>query len=507
MNPPSSASFEMRVSADVFDPVAARGRPCRLGAAWTRGRGILRLRIYQRFRCGIGVPCRRVPCARGSLSWLLLCGVVVCFLFGFAGWTRAGQVPSMAQNEGDAERDIPGLIRKLGDPAYAVRMAAMRDLYRVGPAARKELEFAAESEIAETALRARKILKALDQVYFGGVTVSLSFSSGRTAWDQPVDLVVNFVNDSDYPARLPFAHPDAGPDSDHPDAKQVGRMLDLADWLVVRDHEGQDIELRVDDFTADDDVRAAVERRLRDAPSSQLLPDEQVELRLGAFNRGWARYALLERADYTVTFRYEPEWEDSVLAVEGFGRVVAGPVKLTVLTSAPETVSRGGQESSVSLERAGGAFTVFVVNHHDRAQVVNCNLGQAAPFAQGNWIVQRDERTVELSAIGTPVAIDRFAEEHLVSVAPGDRIELISAPWDELRLRFAVAGAEVGAAPWRLRFSYDNYTDRRWQDREVLQNGGGAGMPEVLRTRLPANLLTGRFFSNEVAISDPKPKE
>ncbi len=506
MIPPSRVPLDLRVSAAVVDPIAARGLARRVGAAPTNGRGVCGLRAGGRVGRETGDSCHRTARATGSFSYLMLGGAVVFFLFGSVGWTWAGQVPSTAPVERRAERDVPGLIRKLGDSAYAVRVAATRELCRVGPAARKELEFAAESEIAETALRARKILKALDRVYFAGVAVSLSFSAERTPWDQPVDLVVTLVNKSDYPARLPFAYSDVGSDGDHPDAVQVGRMLDLADWLIVRDHKGQDVELRVDDFTADDDVRAAVERRLRAAPTSPLLPGEQVELRLGAFNRGWARYALLERGDYTVAFRYEPEWEDSVLTAESVGRVVAGPVTLTVLSSAPETVSRGGQEASVLLERAGDGFTVFVVNRYDRAQVVNRNLGQAAPFAQGNWIVQRDERTVELPAVDTPRALDRFLEDHLVSVAPGDRIELIRAPWEELRLRFAAAGAEVGALPWKLRFSYDNYTDRRWQDREVLQNDGGAGMPEALRTRLPANLLTGRYFSNEVTISNPKPE-
>lgn len=503
--PPPNDHHQQGLPRGSLDPVRCRqtmGRPdsappaCRRklrGKSCTPGESLLGARFLQ------------TACAPGRYWRLLLFGAMLCALSVFIDPARAGQVSSTRQPDRAAEHDIPGLIRKLGDPAYAVRTAATRELCRVGAAAREDLEFAAESKISETALRARMILKALDQVYFAGVDVSLSFSAEKTPWDQPVDLVVTLVNRSDHPARLPFTYSDAVRGGKNPDAMQVGRMIDLADWLVVREEGGRELELRVDSITVDDDVRAAVERRLRDAPTSQLPPGEQVELRVAEFNRGWARYAMLERGDYTVAFRYEPEWEDSVLAAEGAGRVTAGPATLTVLTSAPEAVSRGGQEASVSLERAGDAFAVFLINHHDRAQVVNRNLGPATPFAQGNWVFERNDRTVELSAADTSRAHDEFSGEKLVTLAPGARVELVGAPLGELRKRLAAGDAEAAEQSWKLRFSYNNHTDRRWQDREVYQQGGDAGVPEALRARLPANMLTGRFFSNEVSIAAPQP--
>ena len=99
------------------------------------------------------------------------------------------------------------LTRDLGDPSYAVRTNATRQLCVIGAPATKILEQAAGGDDVEVALRAKAVLRVIDSLLFGGVEVRLAFSKPNRAWDEPVDLVVTFTNRSEFPARLPFESP------------------------------------------------------------------------------------------------------------------------------------------------------------------------------------------------------------------------------------------------------------------------------------------------------------
>ena len=71
-------------------------------------------------------------------------------------------------------------------------------------------------------------------------------------------------------------------------------MLDVAELLRVRRADGREVELTVDDIRADDSVGAAVNERLNSGPVGVIEPGQNVMIVARAFNRGWARFPLLD---------------------------------------------------------------------------------------------------------------------------------------------------------------------------------------------------------------------
>ena len=79
-------------------------------------------------------------------------------------------------------------------------------------------------------------------------------------------------------------------------------MIDLADHLVVTGPGGAEIQVRVDDVLADPKVMAAIEWRVEGGDLTPIPPGGTLVYRLPEFNRGWARYPLLEKGKYTIRF-------------------------------------------------------------------------------------------------------------------------------------------------------------------------------------------------------------
>ncbi|MFQ5414212.1 MAG: hypothetical protein ACE5E6_07110 [Phycisphaerae bacterium] len=415
--------------------------------------------------------------------------------------------PSLTAPATDDE--IASLVHDLGDASYAKRTAATRRLCAIGMRAADRLRAAASSDAYETALRASAILKILHDRLFAGVTVELACSASRVAWHEPIDVTVTVTNRSPYPTWVPFELDAARRRRVGSDAVRVGDVLDVADWLVVRDGHGDPVALRVDDITVDAAVSSAVETRAADdGPMSRLSPGRSATLTLNALNRGWARYPLLNRGVYTIVFDYTPAWSDDVLRAERVGRVVSNELRVSVTTGAPDAVSRHGVEATVSIRRDGPALTAALTNHSDVALVVNTHFGLSPPFAEGRWVCRRGRTVREVAALVPPHASwDDFQASRLVTVQPGDTIDVARIDIAELREGIAELRERVAANPaeqpprdWTVSFRYDNMCDRRWQAKQRAARTDDARVPAFFQRPLPRRLLTARHTSNELVL-------
>lgn len=410
--------------------------------------------------------------------------------------------------------EIAELIGMLGAGSYEERMTATRRLCAIGGRAREQLAAAAKSSEFEVALRAQRVLEALERVWFSDLDVSVSFSRSEVAWNEPVELLLTFTNRSPAASRIPLdldhngdANGTADPDDGDAataqarrDAAQVGAMLDVADFLVVRSPDGRMVELRVNDISAEPLVFGAVQQRLTSAPISEVPPGARVAYRVSAFNRGWARYPLLDAGAYTIQFVYAPEWDDAVLKSQDVGRVASAPSVLTVTTAAPKEVSRSGTEASLGLVREGADLVARLTNHSDQPVWVNLNFGAAAPFAEGEWVFAAGGPTRDVSLVPRPgPSWQEFREASVIEVPAGGGVEVTRVARAELE-RQARAFAADGPPPerWMVQFQYSNICDRAWQTRQgaALQNNERA--PEALRRPLPVRMLSARMATGMI---------
>jgi len=454
------------------------------------------------------------------------CITIVFFLSATCGiplhTAKAGEGGPEAANAPEAP-NIDQLVHDLGDPSYARRNEAMRGLCTIGSAATPALRQAAKSNDPEVALRASKLLGAFEHVLFSGVRVQLEFSAEKIDWEMPVELRATFVNDSKFPARLPFARSEDPRPERTADARQVADMLDLSEWLQVRGVDGREVELRVDDIAEDADVQAVVQQRLGDGPFSTLEPGASTTIVAKAFNRGWARYPLLDAGEYAVTFEYAPQWQDSVLAANHVGQVKSEPVRLRINMAAPKTISREGFEGDLTLERVGDSFEARFVNHSDRPVRINLNFGPTAPFADGRWLVESGSMRREVPTITKPsMTWADFEAAKIVEVRAGESVPIAKASVNDLLSAIQPAGelnplaadnavrSDASAA-----FTYSNLCDRQWQVRQEQAMGNDPTIPQVLRDPLPPRLLSTRQTSNRLPLakddsrpmqpSDPRP--
>jgi len=397
-----------------------------------------------------------------------------------------------------AAGEIGSLIRDLGDPSYDVRTDATRRLCAIGMPAAEALREAAERGSTERALRARTVLTALEQVFFAGTDMTLSFTKDKIAWDEPVDLRVTMYNKSPYPARIPF-EPDPEGQKKSTDAAQVGAMLDVADWLKVLGPDGGAVELRVDDIMAEEAVSSAIDRRVRENIASVVAPGESRTLTVPAFNRGWARYPLLDAGTYSIAFEYTPAWEDEVLAVQQAGRVTSNKATLEVMAGAPPVVARGRREALLAVEQKGAVLIATLTNTADQPMIVNTNWGGAAPYAQARWVYEGNQTRYEVSVHDDKVTGWRqFDAARLIEVEPGQSSELGSIRVDRLRESFGAAGADLGKDDWTVHVDYANLCDRQWQRRQGESLQAQDDLPEILKTPLPRRLLSARHSSNRL---------
>ena len=402
---------------------------------------------------------------------------------------------------GDAtEGEIAALILALSDPTYGRRTHATRRLCAIGNPAREALEAAASGADPETALRAQAVIAVLDDLLFGGVSVRLACAKSSIAWDEHINLDVIVANRSAYPARIPFAiSVDVPPPAS--DARQVGDLLDVADMLRVRRVEGSAVDLVVDDITADPAVEAAVQERLNGGPMSLLPPGEERTLTVRHFNRGWARYPLLDAGDYRIRLEYLPEWGDEVLAAEGIGRVISNELSLTVVRGAPEAISRRGREASVEMRREGDVLIATATNRSDLPILVNRNFGLSPPFARGEWVYELGsaDRTIPL-APHEPASMEDFDAGLLTDVAAGKTVELTRTTVADLLVELDRAGAAPVESGGSIYFVYTNLCDRRWQRRQGDALLDNAKAPPVFRRPLPRRLLGGRFMTERAPL-------
>lgn len=425
------------------------------------------------------------------------------FLVGFAG--VAGLVPADEDRRLTAPADdneIASLIRDLGDPSYPKRESATRRLCAMGEQARRMLEAAAKSDDAETVLRANRILNLLAGQWFAGADVSLALSKTTIAWGEPVDLRVTVTNRSDYPMRIPFEINQTNRAELSATAAQVGDMLDVADFLHVRSDDGREIDLRIDDISADPAVTAAVQQRLNGGPVTMIEPRGKATIILRAFNSGWARYPLLDAGAYTATLTYVPQWDDEVLAAAQVGRVISNAATLTVASGAPEAVSRCGMIAEVVLSRDQADLVAQLINKTDQIMLVNRCFGSDVPFAEGRWVFVLEDQVVEIPVIPNPGASwADFDPAMLVEVRPGDGVELARMGATRLRDRLTDAGADLSGDRWRVYFGYSNMCDRSWQVRRGTALIGNDEAPSIFRKPLSRLILSARYNSNRFGAS------
>jgi len=408
---------------------------------------------------------------------------------------------------------MTSLVRALGDPAHEARMFATRRLCAIGMEAHELLQSAADSTDVEAALRAKQLLAVFDRLWFSGADVSLSFSKPIIDWLEPVDLNITMTNRLTYPARVPFdLHPtplipslprgEAGA-SEADDARQVADMLDLAEWLKVRAPDGRELDLRVDDIGGDPAVFAVVQSRLAGGPGSGLAAGERITVTARAFNRGWARFPLLDRGEYTVMLDYMPDWTDEVLAAARVGRVSSTPATVTIRDGAPPSISRTGIQTDLIVERDGTFLIARLVNRTDQPVLVNMNFGGAAPFADGRWVYELDQSRRDLPILPKPGASwHDFKPELLVEVGPGQSAELARISFNDLRKKLVNAGADLSGDRWSMHFTYANLCDRQWQTRQGSALLGNENAPPFFQKPLPRRTLSARQGSNRLTASN-----
>jgi hypothetical protein len=394
--------------------------------------------------------------------------------------------------------EVAALVKSLGDPSYEARTFATRRLCAIGPGAADALRAAAEGDDAEVAMRARQLLTVFDRLLFADARISVAFSKSQIAWNEPVDLVITVVNESSHAVQVPFegdpprAEPKVG------DAQQVGAMLDVADWLTLKGPDGRPVELRMDDLDADESVAAAVQARVDGAPVTAVRPGGAVVLTLRDFNRGWARYPLLDRGGYSVSLEYAPDWSDKVLLEAQAGRIVSNVAKIDIIEAAPATVDRRAGRTEIVLEQSGDAFVARFINRMDQPVLLNANFGATPPFAQAQWVLARDGERRETPVTDQPASSwKQFDPGKVVEVPAGEAFEL--ARIDDARIRKALGDA-AARTDWTLGLSYANPCDRAWQARQAGLLGN-QDAPAFLREPLPRQLLGTRATSNRLSIA------
>jgi hypothetical protein len=386
------------------------------------------------------------------------------------------------------------MVQALGEASYEARTNATLRLIGVGSEARPELEKAAAGADVEQALRAKRILQIFDSLYFLDTEIVIGFSQSSTRWDEPVSINFTFNNQGASPTRIPFELDAKKREALGAEAMQVADMLDAAEWLHVFAPSGAEVALRVDDIAKDERVVQVVEERLSGGPASTINPQSRAGLAIKDFNRGWARFPLLETGEYTAFLEYVPAWNDESLAKARVGVARSNTTTITVQEAAPPAVSRSGVEAEVAVERSGDELIARLINHSDVPVFVNTNFGMSTPLANATWIIEQGERRVEVP-LNPGGSWRDFNGDNLVEVKAGDSIELARASLDSLKKEASRLSLDLIAAT--VSFTYSNFCDASWQSREGKSFGGGEA-PAALKKPLPHRMLTTRQTSPAV---------
>ncbi|HUU94504.1 MAG TPA: hypothetical protein VM487_02100 [Phycisphaerae bacterium] len=401
---------------------------------------------------------------------------------------------------------VEEMIRRLGDPSYDARTRATRELCRIGHRAAGALKEAAAGDDFETALRAANLLEVIESVYFGGCAVRLEADPARVSWNEPFELIVTIRNESDYSAQIPLEMSARRRGEVSADARQVGDMVDVADYLRVVSPDGRQVDLKVDDILVDPEVADAVEWRARGGPLGELPPGREVVVRLTDFNRGWARYPLLSRGVHKIDFVYEPQWDDEEFRRAGVGRVASNALEVEVTEAGPAIVRQRVRPAVVTIERSGDELVARLTNSDDLPIWINMNWGTSqAPFAHVVWTVfagrTHEEELVEPEGRAPPM--DAFTRDRLVEVAPGASVEVGRISLAQL-LKKAMVQAVPAGRSFQVRAALVNQCDLSWQRRQEPALIGNHRVPEGLRTPLPRRMITGRFPSQPFEVIKPE---
>ncbi len=423
-----------------------------------------------------------------------------------AAMTAAG---SHAQDDDstDGKREqIAALIDELGHHSPEVREEATERLLDLGPAAIEPLREAVETGDLETVLRAKALLDVFDQLLFAGAAVRLEVSADRIDWDDPVELIVRIANRNQYAVHLPFESLRQEGQENNGPARQVANMLDVAEYLQVTGPDGGPVSLRVDDIRQDDEVRAVVDRRADDPPVSDLPPGREYVHRVKEFNRGWARYPLLESGTYRIQLVYQPEWSDEELTRAQVGRVESNIASITVREAAPEVVRSAQGQAGLQLKRAGEWLVLSLQNVDDRPAWVNTwvNRDEFPPGARVTWYARCEDSVEEFVPAKGEQSAKGFTREALVELEPAGVVELQRVRLLEITRAATCPESSVHDASVSVRASYANLTSFAWQRDEGDSLLGNPRAPKALQTPLPKRMLTATVSSNELVLERPK---
>lgn len=354
--------------------------------------------------------------------------------------SRPAAQPATASASAPAEpspAEIRQAVRQLQHPSPAKRREAIRRLAGWGPITFPELRKAAQGGDLEAALSARTLLSELQAAIMLGGRVHLEVDRARVAWDEPFALTVHAHNPSQGPMRVPWPDPAKTPASQPvtPEADQVGRMLDAADWLMVTGPDDQPLELRIDSIDGAADIRRAVDLRAgKKPPSHSVEPGGQAQLRIPEFNRGWSRYPMLVAGTYTIRFEYQPLWEEESWTEAGFGRVASEPVKIEITRSAPDDLRSAERPLNLRLKRQDDQIVAEMYNTWDRPLCLNLNFGpDDSRHAQIVWDIATDGEANARRWQGEPdSSAGVFKLDRLRTIAPGATLEIARVAIAEL---------------------------------------------------------------------------
>jgi hypothetical protein len=361
------------------------------------------------------------------------------------------------------------MIDQLSHPAPDRRADAIRQLAKWGPAAFPELRRAAKEADLETALSARDLLRELEGAILIGARVRLQAEPAQATWNEPVTLIVTVHNPTADPIRLPWSSRSASSttrpagDDPMPDDQQVAALLDAGEYLTVHSPRGQELAPRVDPLERDAKVMDAVQIRAgEDAPCHELPPGQTSYLLIPGFNRGWARYPMLEPGRYTIAFAYQPQWDDENWIKQEFGLVRAEPITLEITGTPPPAILLGDVPMRLILEPAGDVLEAAVENLWDRPQWINLNLnGDLFTHGKLEWTLEKNTYSHEES-LESPS--DRFLRDeestgpfykrdHVKKLDPAERLTIARIGRNELIRRGQTIGLSSDAT-WRISLSY-----------------------------------------------------
>ena len=126
-------------------------------------------------------PFHRSTALAGTLFVLAVAGTAAMAAPVLGG--PADQAISQAPQPNDPR--IASLVRQLGDPQFAARQQATRDLQAIGPAAKEPLTQALQNPDAEVRLRAQRILVHVLEADFAARLEAFAFDTEGKSYDLP----------------------------------------------------------------------------------------------------------------------------------------------------------------------------------------------------------------------------------------------------------------------------------------------------------------------------------